>query len=124
MRQKIARLVHHVDSHFAIGYAHVHVQSKNEIRAGEQLHVLNDLLVTLALGDVLVPPVRKRVGANRRDFEPALPASSASLLRRSITCVRACSIESQISVPSSTTDWCISGLICSLSTTLPPSRIS
>src|SRR5205085_11932918 len=54
----------------------------------------------------------------------ALPASDASLLRNSTTCSRAFEIEEQISVPSSTTDWCISGLICSFKRTLPPSRIS
>src|SRR5439155_17181785 len=72
MRQKIARLIHHVNGHFAIGYAYVHVQSKNKIRTSEQLHVLNNLLVTFALGDVLVAPVRKRMRADRGDLEPCL----------------------------------------------------
>src|SRR5437762_5703792 len=57
-------------------------------------------------------------------FNPLRPASSASLLRSSSTWARASTIDWQISVPSSTTDWCISGLICSLSVTFPPSRIS
>src|ERR1700682_6313612 len=57
-------------------------------------------------------------------LSPALPAREASLLRSSITCSRAFEMDEQISVPSSTTDWCISGLICSFSSILPPSRTS
>src|SRR6266404_9181071 len=57
-------------------------------------------------------------------FNPLRSASSASLLRNSVTWARASTTDWQIWVPSSTTDWCISGLICSLSVTFPPSRIS
>ena len=68
MRQKIARLIHYVDGHFAIGDANMHVQSKNEIRACKQLHIFDDLLVPFAFGDVLVAPVRKRVCAHGCGF--------------------------------------------------------
>src|SRR5437762_5634181 len=37
----LARPAHHVDGHFAIRYAYVYVQSKNEVRASQQLHVLD-----------------------------------------------------------------------------------
>jgi len=43
MRQKIARLVHHVDGHFTICYSDMHVQSEDEVGACELLHVLDDL---------------------------------------------------------------------------------
>ena len=35
----------------------MNVQPENQICACEQLHVFDDLLVTFALGDVLVAPV-------------------------------------------------------------------
>ena len=42
VRQKIARLIHHVDGRLAIGNADMNVQSENQIRAREQLHVFDD----------------------------------------------------------------------------------
>ena len=68
MRQEIACLIHDVDGHFAIGNANVDMQSKNQIRAREQLHVFYDFLVAIALGDKLIVPMRKRVGTHRCDF--------------------------------------------------------
>jgi hypothetical protein len=62
--QKVARLIHHVNGALAIRNADVHVQSKNEVRAREQLHVFDDLLVTFALSDVLVAPMGKRMRAD------------------------------------------------------------
>ena len=63
VRQKITRLIHDVNGRFAIGNADVHVQSEDEIRAREQLHVFDDLLIALAFGDELVVPMRKRMRA-------------------------------------------------------------
>ena len=40
VRQKIARLIHHVNGRIAIRNADVNVQSENQIRTREQLHVL------------------------------------------------------------------------------------
>src|SRR4029077_14640309 len=71
MWQKIARLIHHVDGGFALGNADVHVQTEDEIRARELLHILNNFLITLAFGDELISPMRKRMGAARCDFQPA-----------------------------------------------------
>ena len=68
MGQKIARLIHHVNRHFAVRDTHVHMQTKNEIRTCKQLHVFDDLLVAFAFGDVLVAPVRKGVCADGCDF--------------------------------------------------------
>src|SRR5437763_1122794 len=45
-------------------------------------------------------------------------------MRSSNTWARASTIDWQISVPNSTTDGCISGLICSFRVTFPPPRIS
>ena len=64
VRQKIARLIHHVDGALAIGHSDMNVQPKDQVCPGEQLHVFDDLLVTFALSDVLVPPVRKRMRAD------------------------------------------------------------
>ena len=57
VRQKIARLIHYVDGDIAIWNANVHVQSKNEVRAGEQLHILYNLLIALAFSDELIVPM-------------------------------------------------------------------
>ena len=71
MRQKIARLIHDVNGGFAIGNADVDVQSENEIRARQQLHVFHDLPVALAFGDELIVPMRKRMRAGRGDLQSA-----------------------------------------------------
>jgi hypothetical protein len=68
VRQKITGLIHHVDGRLAIWNANVHMQSENQIRARERLHILENFLVALAFGDELVAPVRERMRAHRRDF--------------------------------------------------------
>src|ERR1039457_2663422 len=79
MRKEVAGLIHDVDGRFAIGNTDVHVQSENEVRAREQLHVFHDFLVTLAFGDELIVPMRKRMRADRRDFQSAAPRKSGEL---------------------------------------------
>ena len=69
--KKITRLIHDVDRRFAIGNADMHMQSEDEIRPREQLHVFDDFLVALAFGDELIVPVRKRMRADRRDLQSA-----------------------------------------------------
>src|SRR4029453_11603860 len=69
--QKIARLIHHVDGNIAIWNADVNVQSENQVRSGEQLHVLHNLLVTLAFGDELVVPMREGMRADGGDLQSA-----------------------------------------------------
>jgi hypothetical protein len=68
VRQKIARLIHHVDGNVAIWNADVNMQSENQVRPGQQLHVLYNLLITLAFSDELVAPMRERMRADGRDF--------------------------------------------------------
>ncbi len=72
MRQKITRLVHDIDAFGAIGNADVDVQSENEIRSCDLLHVVRDRDVALIGGDFLIHPMRKRMGAGRCNFQTAL----------------------------------------------------
>src|SRR5436309_522298 len=68
VRQEIAGLIHHVDRRLAIRNSHVDVQSENEIRARERLHIFQYLLVTLTFGDELVAPMREGMRSDRRNF--------------------------------------------------------
>ena len=71
VRQKIARLIHDVDRHFAIRNSHVHVQAEDQIGARHLLHVLHDRLVALAFRDALIVPMRKRMRAGGGEFRSA-----------------------------------------------------
>src|SRR5262249_8581219 len=57
VRQKITGLIHYMDRRLPIGNADVHVQSENQIRPRERLHVLDDFLVSLAFSNELIAPV-------------------------------------------------------------------
>ena len=57
MREEITRLVHDIDSLLAVGNCHMHVQTKNETRACNLLHVFNDCCVAFVNGDELIHPV-------------------------------------------------------------------
>ena len=69
MRQEIARLVHDIDSFLAVGNSDVHVQSEDEVRARDLLHVFDDGGVALVHRDQLVHPMRERMRAGRCDFQ-------------------------------------------------------
>ena len=71
MREKIAGLIHDVNGAVAIRNADVHVQSEDEIGASELLHVLDNFLISLALSNELIAPVRKWVCAHRSNLEAA-----------------------------------------------------
>src|SRR5436309_15368899 len=92
MRQEMARLSDHVEGHCAIRYSPVYVEFENAIRASQQLHVFNELLVTLALGDVLVALVRERMRPDRRDLESCF-ARQLSQLAAQMNDVRACVLD-------------------------------
>src|SRR6266542_613246 len=68
VREKIARLIHHVNGALPIRNADMHMQSEDEIGARELLHVLDDLLISLALSNELIAPVRKRMRARRSNL--------------------------------------------------------
>ena len=57
VRQEIARLIHDMDGSFAIRNSHMHMQPEDEISPGQQLHVADNFLITLALSDELVAPM-------------------------------------------------------------------
>ena len=57
-----------MNGRFAIRNADMHVQSENQVRARQQLHVFHDFLIALAFGDELIVPVRKRMRAGRSDL--------------------------------------------------------
>ena len=59
MRQKIARLIHNENGDIAMWNAYMDVQSENEIRARQLLHVFDDFAITLALSNELIAPVGK-----------------------------------------------------------------
>ena len=69
MRKEITRLVHDVDSLFAIGNSHMYVQTEDEIGTSDLLHVFDNCRVALVDGDELVHPVRKWVRASGSDLE-------------------------------------------------------
>src|SRR5439155_22996133 len=60
VREEIAGLIHHVNRCLAIWNSDMDVQSENQIRASERLHVFQNLGVTLAFGDELIAPMRER----------------------------------------------------------------
>src|SRR5207249_803878 len=68
VREKIARLIHDVNGALPIRNADMHVQSEDEIGARELLHVLDDLLISLALSNELIAPVRKRMRTCRSNL--------------------------------------------------------
>ena len=49
------------------------MQAENQVGPGQRLHVFDDFLVTFALGDQLIAPVGKGMGADRGDFQSAAP---------------------------------------------------
>ena len=51
----------------------MNMQSEDEIRPGQQLHVAHNFLVALSLGNELIAPMRKWMRADRRDLEFAAP---------------------------------------------------
>src|SRR2546423_2225472 len=65
VRQKIAGLIHHMNGGFTVWNSDVDVQSENQVRARERLHIANNFLIALALGDELVAPMRKRMRPDR-----------------------------------------------------------
>jgi hypothetical protein len=113
MRQKIARMIHHVDRRLAIFNPNVHVQPKNQVGPGDQLQILNNILVARVGMNLLGTPVRERMRRHRRDPQPVFPsqsdnASRIMFRRNNFTSVLASLMLLQIPVPTSTTDWCIS----------------
>ena len=72
VRQKIARVIHHVDRRLAILDSDVHVQAENQIGARHQLHVLDNILVALVGMNLLRAPVGKRMRRRRRQPQPIL----------------------------------------------------
>jgi len=57
-----------MDGDIAIWNADVDVQSENEIRTREQLHILHYFLISLAFGNELIVPMGKRVRADGCDL--------------------------------------------------------
>ncbi len=73
MRQKIPRMIHHVDRRLAVLDSNMHVQAKNQIRPRHQLHVFDNILVPVVRINFLDPPVRKRMRRHRSQPQPVLP---------------------------------------------------
>src|ERR1700683_1158418 len=72
VRQKIPRMIHHVDRGLAILNPNVHVQPENEVRPRHQLHVFDNILITRVGMNLLYLPVRKRMRRHRRQPQPIL----------------------------------------------------
>ena len=62
MRHEITRVVHEVNRGLPVLNAHVHVQSENQVGPCYQLHVLNNVVITLVRINFLHPPVGKGMG--------------------------------------------------------------
>ncbi len=78
--QEIARPVHQLDRGLAVLHADMHVESENEIGARHHLQVFHNHAVAVVRIDLLVPPLRERVGAARRQAQSVLPRKGDDLL--------------------------------------------
>src|SRR5947209_8993466 len=113
MGKKITRLIHNIDPFLAIGNPHVYMQTKDEIGTGDLLHVFDNCRVALIHRDELIHPVRERMGASGGDFQSMSRGQFRQLAAKIDNLLSGNACIAANSVPSSTTDWCISGLICS-----------
>ena len=71
VRQEVARRVHQVDGRLAVLDADVHVQSEDQIRARDNLHVFHDVQVALVGINLLLAPVCERMRPAGRQAQPA-----------------------------------------------------
>ena len=65
MRHKVACVVHQVDRSLPVLDPDVHMQAKDQVGTRHQLHIFDDVLVTIVGSDFLHSPVRKRMGCSR-----------------------------------------------------------
>ncbi len=72
VRQEVPHLVHELDERLAVFDADVHVQAEDQVRARDDLHVLDELQVSLVRVDVLDAPVGERMGRARREKQAVL----------------------------------------------------
>src|SRR2546421_5570761 len=68
-----------MDSRIAARNSHVRVETENEVRTRELLHVADDFFVALAFGDELVAPMRKGMRAGRSDPQPGFARQRSEL---------------------------------------------
>ena len=73
VRQKIAGVIHQLDRGLAVFHADVHVQAENQVGPRHQLQVFDNVLVTDVLGNLLHPPVGKRMSRRRSQPQAILP---------------------------------------------------
>ena len=73
VRKKIPNLILQGDRDFFVFNADVHVQTEDQVRAGDVLQVLDDRVISLIRADFLRLPVAERMGRRRHDAQPALP---------------------------------------------------
>ena len=85
---------------------------EDEQRSRQLLQLLDDVLVALAGRDDLIVPVRERMRARGRHREAGALGGRAQLASGCVS-ISCCSwrTSSQMFVPSSTIDWCISRFI-------------
>ena len=68
MRQKVAGMIHQVNSGLAVLNSDMHVQAEDQISAGDELHIFDDIFVTRVGMNFLHPPIAK--GMRSRRGEP------------------------------------------------------
>ena len=76
VRQKITRRIHQLDARLVVLHGDMNVQPEDEVRAGDHLEVVDDLIVTRRGRDGDVGPVRDGVRACRGDPQSAFPHQS------------------------------------------------
>ncbi len=70
MRQKVPRVIHHVDRGLAILNPDMHVQPKYQVGPSHELQILNNILIALIGMNLLRPPIGERMRRHRSQPQP------------------------------------------------------
>jgi len=100
------------------------MEPEYQVRPGNHLEVLDELLVAGIRSDRDIHPVGERVSAGGGDSRAIFPDELKDLPAEADTSRRASRTSLQIGVPTSITDWCISRLMRSWSRDSPLSNSS
>ena len=79
MRQEVARMIHHVNRGLAIFDPDVNMQAKDQVGARHQLHILNDVLVSLVGMNLLRAPIGKWMRRHRRQLQAIFPRQADNI---------------------------------------------
>ena len=124
MRQEVAHRVHDADGGFAVLDADVDVEAEDEVGAGDELEVFDDLGVAGVGIDLLDAPVGEGMGGAGDEDEAVLVGEGDHVAAELEDVFAASWMLRQMRVPTSMTDLCISALTRSSRRILPLASIS